>query len=74
MSSDMNNVQFLSTPTLTKVLQHYEYQLQQHDLVIGLADGNVTIKQKKDKDYYEVHCNESDLTFPSTLQTFLEKQ
>lgn len=68
------NREFLSEPTLSTVLQRYEYQLQHHDLVIELADGNVTIKQKKESDYYEVHCHESDLTISSTLQTFLEKQ
>jgi hypothetical protein len=59
--------------TLSDVLERYEEALKQHDLIIGLSDGNVRITKKQAGRHYEVQCNENDVTLPSTLHTFLER-
>lgn len=60
--------------TLSEVLDRHKDTLQHSDLLIGLADGNIKIKQQSDEGRtYQVLCNKYDYTVAATLHEFLEK-
>ncbi|NJP38979.1 hypothetical protein [Alkalicoccus luteus] len=57
--------------TIGAVLDHYADVLQYQDVVVGLADGNVRIKQKEEGQNYNILCHFNDVKIDATIDDFL---